>query len=148
MTIVALGGGTGLPAVLRALRRHLPASHRITAIVTAADDGGSSGVLRRQYGVLPPGDIRNCLLALARVPPEVSAIRLAADLLGCATTSCRPRPNGFTWSPTSSTVAPSAANRRSRAAARRSSGFGSIQPTRRPRPACWRRWPTPTRSCS
>ena len=73
MTIVALGGGTGLPAVLRALRRHLPASHRITAIVTAADDGGSSGVLRRQYGVLPPGDIRNCLLALARVPPEVSA---------------------------------------------------------------------------
>jgi len=73
MTIVALGGGTGLPAVLTALRRHLPASRRITAIVTAADDGGSSGVLRREYGVLPPGDIRNCLLALARVAPEVSA---------------------------------------------------------------------------
>ncbi|MGH6689266.1 MAG: gluconeogenesis factor YvcK family protein [Gammaproteobacteria bacterium] len=71
--IVALGGGSGLPVVLTALRHSLPASCRITAIVTASDDGGSSGVLRRKYGVLPPGDIRNCLLALARVAPEVSA---------------------------------------------------------------------------
>lgn len=71
--VVALGGGTGLPAVLRGLRRHLPSECRITAVVTAADDGGSSGVLRKQYGVLPPGDIRNCLVALARVSPEVSA---------------------------------------------------------------------------
>lgn len=71
--IVALGGGSGLPVVLRALRHSLPASCRLTAIVTATDDGGSSGVLRRKYGVLPPGDIRNCLLALARVSPEVSA---------------------------------------------------------------------------
>jgi uncharacterized cofD-like protein len=70
---VAIGGGTGLPVVLTALRRHLAASDRITAVVTAADDGGSSGALRRQYGVIPPGDIRNCLLALARVPAEVSA---------------------------------------------------------------------------
>jgi uncharacterized cofD-like protein len=59
--------------VLTGLRRHLPADCRITAIVTAADNGGSSGVLREAYGVLPPGDIRNCLLALARVAPEVSA---------------------------------------------------------------------------
>ena len=73
MKVVALGGGTGLPVVLTALRRYLPADGRITAIVTAADDGGSSGVLRQQYGVLPPGDIRNCLTALARVAPEVSA---------------------------------------------------------------------------
>ena len=73
MKIVAIGGGTGLPVVLTALRRHLPASDRITAIVTAADDGGSSGVLRSEYGVIPPGDIRSCLLALARVAPEVSA---------------------------------------------------------------------------
>jgi len=73
VTIVALGGGTGLPAVLTGLRRYLPASSRITAIVTAADDGGSSGALRREYGVLPPGDIRNCLIALARVAPEVRA---------------------------------------------------------------------------
>jgi uncharacterized cofD-like protein len=56
-----------------ALRRSLPPAARITAIVTAADDGGSSGILRREYGVLPPGDIRNCLLALARVAPEVAA---------------------------------------------------------------------------
>jgi uncharacterized cofD-like protein len=71
--VVALGGGTGLPVVLQALRRHLSEDCRITAVVTAADDGGSSGVLRQQYGVLPPGDIRNCLTALARVAPEVSA---------------------------------------------------------------------------
>ncbi len=71
--IVALGGGSGLPVVLTALRRHLPPEGRITAVVTAADDGGSSGILRAQYGVLPPGDIRNCLLALAQVAPEVSA---------------------------------------------------------------------------
>ena len=71
--VVALGGGTGLPAVLAGLRRHLPRKCRITAVVTAADDGGSSGILRQQYGVLPPGDVRNCLIALARVAPEVRA---------------------------------------------------------------------------
>src|SRR5205823_10101985 len=71
--VVALGGGTGLPAVLSGLRRHLPSDCHITAVVTAADDGGSSGILRQEYGVLPPGDIRNCLTALARVAPEVSA---------------------------------------------------------------------------
>src|SRR2546425_9963330 len=71
--VVALGGGSGLPVVLTGLRRHLPPECRITAVVTVADDGGSSGVLREQYGVLPPGDIRNCLLALAQVAPEVSA---------------------------------------------------------------------------
>ena len=71
--VVALGGGTGLPAVLIGLRRHLPAEGRITALVAATDDGGSSGILREQYGVLPPGDMRNCLLALASVAPEVEA---------------------------------------------------------------------------
>jgi len=71
--VVALGGGTGLPTVLMGLRRYLPPSSRIAAIVTAADDGGSSGALRKEYDVLPPGDIRNCLIALARVSPEVSA---------------------------------------------------------------------------
>ncbi|MGH7408132.1 MAG: gluconeogenesis factor YvcK family protein, partial [Candidatus Methylomirabilales bacterium] len=71
--VVALGGGTGLPVVLMGLRRHLPPNCRITAVVTAADDGGSSGLLRERYGVLPPGDFRNCLVALAGGPPEVSA---------------------------------------------------------------------------
>jgi uncharacterized cofD-like protein len=71
--VVALGGGTGLPAVLAGLRRHLPRACRMTAIVTAADDGGSSGILRQQYDMLPPGDIRHCLIALARVAPEVTA---------------------------------------------------------------------------
>jgi uncharacterized cofD-like protein len=68
--IVAMGGGTGLPVVLRGLaRRAMPKADDpgvdITAVVTMSDDGGSSGRLRRSHGVLPPGDIRNCLVALA-----------------------------------------------------------------------------------
>ncbi len=60
--IVALGGGTGLSILLRGLKHH---TSNITAIVTVADDGGSSGRLRRSLGVLPPGDFRNCIAALA-----------------------------------------------------------------------------------
>ena len=60
--IVTIGGGTGLSNLLRGLKQY---SANITAIVTVADDGGSSGRLRREHGVLPPGDIRNCLAALA-----------------------------------------------------------------------------------
>ena len=60
--IVVVGGGTGLSNLLRGLKNY---SANITAIVTVADDGGSSGRLRREIGVLPPGDIRNCLSALA-----------------------------------------------------------------------------------
>jgi uncharacterized cofD-like protein len=60
--IVAIGGGTGLSTLLRGLKDY---SSNITAIVTVADDGGSSGRLRREIGVLPPGDIRNCLAAFA-----------------------------------------------------------------------------------
>ncbi|MDZ4170412.1 MAG: gluconeogenesis factor YvcK family protein [Coriobacteriia bacterium] len=59
---VAIGGGTGLPQVLRSL---VDLDFATSAIVTMADDGGSSGVLRRQLGILPPGDVRNCLAALA-----------------------------------------------------------------------------------
>jgi uncharacterized cofD-like protein len=60
--IVVIGGGTGLSTLLRGLKNY---SANITAIVTVADDGGSSGRLRREIGGLPPGDIRNCLTALA-----------------------------------------------------------------------------------
>lgn len=73
--IVTLGGGTGLSTLLRGLRSIcFPAGQReflaalrdrLTAVVTVADDGGSSGVLRQAYPILAPGDIRNCLLALA-----------------------------------------------------------------------------------
>jgi uncharacterized cofD-like protein len=60
--IVVLGGGTGLSTLLRGLKNYTP---YLTAIVTVTDDGGSSGKLRRELGVLPPGDIRNCLVALS-----------------------------------------------------------------------------------
>lgn len=60
--VVAVGGGTGLPAVLRGMKEF---TANLTALVTVADDGGSSGRLRTEFGILPPGDIRNCLVALA-----------------------------------------------------------------------------------
>ncbi len=63
--IVAVGGGTGLSVLLSGLKSY---SSNISAIVTVADDGGSSGRLRQQFDVLPPGDIRNCLVALADAP--------------------------------------------------------------------------------
>jgi uncharacterized cofD-like protein len=61
--VVALGGGTGLSTLLRAAKR-LPLAE-LAAVVTVTDDGGSSGRLRREYGMPPPGDVRNCLVALA-----------------------------------------------------------------------------------
>jgi uncharacterized cofD-like protein len=60
--IVAIGGGTGLSTLLRGLKRH---TSNLTAVVTVSDDGGSSGRLQKELGILPPGDIRNCLVALA-----------------------------------------------------------------------------------
>lgn len=64
--IVAIGGGTGLSVLLRGLKEY---TANITAVVTVTDDGGSSGRLREEMGILPPGDIRNCLLALADTEP-------------------------------------------------------------------------------
>lgn len=64
--IVAIGGGTGLSTLLHGLKEY---TSNITAIVTVADDGGSSGRIREQFGILPPGDIRNCLVALAEAEP-------------------------------------------------------------------------------
>lgn len=63
--IVMIGGGTGLPVILRGLRKR---NVDITAIVTVADDGGSSGVIRDYINVVPPGDIRNALVALSNLP--------------------------------------------------------------------------------
>ena len=60
--IVAIGGGTGLSTLLRGLKRY---TRNLTAVVTVTDDGGSSGRLQKELGILPPGDIRNCLVALA-----------------------------------------------------------------------------------
>jgi uncharacterized cofD-like protein len=73
--VVALGGGTGLSTVLRGLKEYVAARRPekkprpiadLAAVVTVTDDGGSSGRLRREYRVLPPGDIRNCMVALSK----------------------------------------------------------------------------------
>lgn len=64
--IVVIGGGTGLSTMLRGLKQY---TSNLTAIVTVGDDGGGSGVLREDLGMLPPGDIRNCILALADTEP-------------------------------------------------------------------------------
>lgn len=69
--VVALGGGTGLSALLRGLKEH---TSNLTAIVTVADDGGSSGALRDELGIPPVGDIRNCIAALADAEPLMSEL--------------------------------------------------------------------------
>ncbi len=69
--IVAIGGGTGLSTLLKGLKNY---SSNISAIVTVSDDGGSSGVLRKQLGVQPPGDIRNCLAALSNEEPILTRL--------------------------------------------------------------------------
>jgi len=65
LKVVTIGGGTGLSVLLTGLKSH---TSNITAVVTVADDGGSSGRLRQEFDILPPGDIRNCLVALADAP--------------------------------------------------------------------------------
>ena len=69
--VVVIGGGTGQSVFLRGLKHE---TKNITAIVTVADDGGGSGVLREDLGMIPPGDIRNCLLALANMEPAMSEV--------------------------------------------------------------------------
>ena len=69
--IVAIGGGHGLSTMLRGLKNH---TSNLTAIVTVADDGGGSGVLRQDLGMPPPGDIRNCMQALANVEPVMAQL--------------------------------------------------------------------------
>lgn len=74
--VVALGGGTGLPAVLRGLRELVVRGEvsELTAIVAMSDDGGSSGRLRRSRGIPPPGDVRNCLVALSESEALLSGL--------------------------------------------------------------------------
>ena len=83
LRVVAIGGGTGLSTLLRGLRRYAPSPQTnepecagvvpsqisdLAAVVTVTDDGGSSGRLRRHFNMLPPGDLRNCMVALADDP--------------------------------------------------------------------------------
>jgi len=73
--VVALGGGTGLPVVLRGLKDAIAdCGGSLTGVVNVTDDGGSSGRLRRDFHVLPMGDIRNCLVALSENEPLMSAL--------------------------------------------------------------------------
>src|ERR1041385_3655186 len=70
LRVVAIGGGTGLSTVLKGLKRYtvepiFPAICELTAVVTVSDDGGSSGRLRKEFNMLPPGDVRNCIVALS-----------------------------------------------------------------------------------
>jgi uncharacterized cofD-like protein len=79
LKIVAVGGGTGLSTLLRGLKQYVEADGawsiaHLTAIVTVTDEGGSSGVLRTEFGMLPPGDIRNCIVALAEEEQLLSRI--------------------------------------------------------------------------
>ncbi len=69
--VVVIGGGTGLSTMLRGLKQF---TEEITAIVTVADDGGGSGMLRKDLGIIPPGDIRNCILALADMEPVMEKL--------------------------------------------------------------------------
>ena len=78
---VVIGGGTGLSTMLLGLKEY---TDNITAVVTVSDDGGGSGALRREFGILPPGDVRNCLLALADTSPLMNQVldhRFAAGSL-------------------------------------------------------------------
>jgi len=69
--VVVIGGGSGLSVLLRGLKRY---TGNLTAVVTVSDDGGSSGILREEMGAIPPGDIRNCILAMANAEPSLQRL--------------------------------------------------------------------------
>ena len=98
MKIAAIGGGTGLSTMLRGLKRISPS---ITAIVTVMDNGGGSGVLRQELGMLPPGDIRNCLQALANTEPTMGP----CSPIGFRTARCAARASAISFSPRSTACA-------------------------------------------
>jgi uncharacterized cofD-like protein len=99
--VVAIGGGHGLSVLLRGLKGY---TSNITAIVTVADDGGSSGQLRRDLGVLPPGDFRNCIAALADDEALITKLfqyRFPAGVLGAEASdllkTSQPKSNGHSF---------------------------------------------------
>ena len=75
LRVVAIGGGTGLSTLLKRLKRYVmtpalapsgqPTIRELCGVVTVSDDGGSSGRLRKEFNMLPPGDVRNCIVALS-----------------------------------------------------------------------------------
>ena len=69
--IAVIGGGTGISTLLRGLKQY---TANLSAIITVADDGGGSGTLRKDLGMLPPGDIRNCILALAETERQMEKL--------------------------------------------------------------------------
>lgn len=71
LKVVAIGGGTGLSTMLRGIKKYTP---NITAIVTVSDNGGGSGILREEMNIIPPGDIRNCIVALANTEPVMKQL--------------------------------------------------------------------------
>ena len=86
---MAIGGGTGLSTLLRGLKEH---TSNLTAIVTVADDGGSSGELREELGIPPVGDIRNCIVALADAEPLMSELLQYASRGTDERVATEPRP--------------------------------------------------------
>ena len=78
--VVAIGGGTGLSTMLRGLKSY---TENLTAVVTVTDDGGGSGVLRHDLGMLPPGDVRHCMEALANVEPIMGQLLSYRFTEGC-----------------------------------------------------------------
>jgi len=83
--IVAIGGGTGLSTMLRGLKKY---TRNLTAVVTVADDGGGSGMLRRDIGMPPPGDIRHCMEALANTEPIMERLLTYRFTEGSLTGQC------------------------------------------------------------
>jgi hypothetical protein len=148
--IVALGGGTGLSMLLRGLKEH---TGNLSAVVTVADDGGSSGRLRDELGLPPPGDLRNCIAALADAEPLMTRLfqyrfnegtGLEGHSFGNLFIAAMTSVTGNFEDAVRETMRRSTANRRSRRGAAASSKSSSIPRTHRPTPTPFAPYLTPT----